>query len=237
MVWGAAGGAGVDDLVERLQRGDPKLCSLTLLRFRRFGPPEAAALCEALHANVALTELDVSGRPLPPAAVEAVATMLARNRGLLSLCVGDSSLGMPNPVNNASHALLIPFTPAIMDCSQLFLSLRRPCPLQRRAGRRRLRRGRPRPRTGGQLHPFAPGSGAQRPHRRRRHRPVRQPTDLLAVGASSPPQCARARSTRCRRRLRTRARAGAAEGSNPRPNPGADLPASRLSWRTLPAPG
>ena len=111
MVWGAAGGAGVDDLVERLQRGDPKLCSLTLLRFRRFGPPEAAALCEALHANVALTELDVSGRPLPPAAVEAVATMLARNRGLLSLCVGDSSLGMPNPVHNASHALLIPFYP------------------------------------------------------------------------------------------------------------------------------
>jgi hypothetical protein len=37
MVWGKAAAAGVDDLVERLQRNDDKLESLHIMRFRRLG--------------------------------------------------------------------------------------------------------------------------------------------------------------------------------------------------------
>ncbi len=37
MAWGAKGGRGVDDLVERLTRGDPSLTSLHVFASRKFG--------------------------------------------------------------------------------------------------------------------------------------------------------------------------------------------------------
>ena len=37
MAWGAKGGRGVDDLVDRLTRNDPSLTSLHMFASRRFG--------------------------------------------------------------------------------------------------------------------------------------------------------------------------------------------------------
>lgn len=44
MAWGAKGGRGVDDLVDRLTRNDPSLASLHIFSSRRFGPEVHAPL-------------------------------------------------------------------------------------------------------------------------------------------------------------------------------------------------
>ena len=93
MVWGKSASSGVEDLVARLKRSDPTLASLTILRFRRFGPPEVEALCAALHTNATLTELNASGHAMGEEEAAKVGDMLAVNSALLSICVGDSSFG------------------------------------------------------------------------------------------------------------------------------------------------
>ena len=93
MAWGAAGGRGVDDLVARLVANDRALQSLTLLRSRRFGPAEVAALSGALRRNTTLTELQASGHALSADSAAVLADALRENGCLRSLCVGDAQLG------------------------------------------------------------------------------------------------------------------------------------------------
>lgn len=81
------------DLVGRLERNDPLLSSLTILRFRKFGPSEVTSLCEALKKNRTLTELIATGHNLSGDTARTIAAMLAVNSTLTSLCVGDMSFG------------------------------------------------------------------------------------------------------------------------------------------------
>lgn len=66
MAWGAKGGRGVHDLVERLTRDDPSLTSLHVFASRKFGREEVQKLCQALRANATLKELYASGHHLTP---------------------------------------------------------------------------------------------------------------------------------------------------------------------------
>ncbi|PNW75517.1 hypothetical protein CHLRE_12g529800v5 [Chlamydomonas reinhardtii] len=93
MVWGQSATRGIEDLVQRVTSNDPKLQSLTILRQRRFGHEDVAALAHALKDNTTLTELYASSHPLSLASVQLLAETLGSNRSLRSLCVGDSSLG------------------------------------------------------------------------------------------------------------------------------------------------
>lgn len=79
--------------MQRVTSNDPKLQSLTILRQRRFGHEDVAALAHALKDNTTLTELYASSHPLSLASVQLLAETLGSNRSLRSLCVGDSSLG------------------------------------------------------------------------------------------------------------------------------------------------
>lgn len=111
MVWGQAGASGVADLVERLERNDPKLSSLTILRFRKFGPSEVEALCEALKKNTTLTELNATGHKVSRATAATLAAMLAENSTLTSLCVGDMEFGALKDASAVFHpAVLRPAT-------------------------------------------------------------------------------------------------------------------------------
>mmetsp|Transcript_4803 Transcript_4803/g.12079 ORF Transcript_4803/g.12079 Transcript_4803/m.12079 type:complete len:428 (-) Transcript_4803:54-1337(-) len=91
MVWGQKQGVG--DWAERLNRNDPKLTSLTVLRFRSFAHEDVAQLCDSLSANTTLTELYASGHSMEPRTASVVADMLSSNTTLTHLCVGDSDFG------------------------------------------------------------------------------------------------------------------------------------------------
>ncbi|KAL0023690.1 hypothetical protein WJX79_002056 [Trebouxia sp. C0005] len=93
MAWGAKGGRGVDDLVERLTRGDPSLSSLHIFASRKFGREEVQKLCQALRANTTLKELYASGHHLTPQTAGMLGAMLAANTSLVSICLGDDALG------------------------------------------------------------------------------------------------------------------------------------------------
>eukprot|EP00873_Tetraselmis_striata_P025675 jgi/Tetstr1/445939/TSEL_033568.t1 len=91
MVWGQKQGVG--DWAERLNRNDPKLTSLTVLRFRSFAHEDVAQLCDSLSANTTLTELYASGHSMERRTASVVADMLSSNTTLTHLCVGDSDFG------------------------------------------------------------------------------------------------------------------------------------------------
>ena len=87
---------GVASWVEKLQRNDPSLTSVTVFRGRRFGHEEASDVCAALRTNTSLTELYASGHPVDASIAAAFAEALAVNSALRSLCIGDSELGDEN---------------------------------------------------------------------------------------------------------------------------------------------
>lgn len=87
MAWGNV--VGVASWLERLQRNDPSLTSVTVFRGRLFGPAEAAAVAEALRTNTHVTEFYASGHPMDPQTAGLFADMLAVNATIKSLCVGD----------------------------------------------------------------------------------------------------------------------------------------------------
>ncbi|DBA95992.1 hypothetical protein WJX77_007182 [Trebouxia sp. C0004] len=93
MAWGAKGGRGVDDLVERLISGDPSLSSLHVFASRKFGREEVQKLCQALRANTTLKELYASGHHMTPQTAGMLGAMLAANTSLVSICLGDDALG------------------------------------------------------------------------------------------------------------------------------------------------
>lgn len=93
MAWGAKGGRGVDDLVERLMRDDPSLTSLHVFSSRKFGREEVQQLCGALKINTVLKELYASGHHLTPETAGMLGAMLAANASLVSICVGNDELG------------------------------------------------------------------------------------------------------------------------------------------------
>ncbi|CAG9465392.1 unnamed protein product [Pedinophyceae sp. YPF-701] len=91
--WGARGGTGVDDWVQRLEANDASLTSLTVLRFRKFGHEQVTALCAALRSNTSLKELYASGHAMTAETAAVVAGMLRENTSLASLCVGSADFG------------------------------------------------------------------------------------------------------------------------------------------------
>lgn len=93
MAWGPKGGRGVDDLVDRLTRNDPSLTSLHIFSSRKFGREEVQQICAALKSNTVLKELYASGHSLTSESAGLLGAMLASNTSLVSLCVGNDTLG------------------------------------------------------------------------------------------------------------------------------------------------
>lgn len=93
MVWGTS--KGIDDIIERLQRQDPTLSKLHLFKARRLNHDDAVKLCDALISNTIITELNISSHPIPIEMATVFSDMLAANDSLISLSLGNSSLGDP----------------------------------------------------------------------------------------------------------------------------------------------
>lgn len=93
MAWLKPAKKGVDDWEERLQRNDPTLTAIHVFKARKFGHEEVERICTALQDNLTLTELSSSGHAMAPDTAMRVAQLLSLNRGLQSLCVGDSDFG------------------------------------------------------------------------------------------------------------------------------------------------
>lgn len=93
MAWGRGAASGIDDLISRLSDNDPKLQSLTILRFRRLLDADVEALSKALQGNSSLQELTCSSHSISPAASAALGTMLQHNRALRRISIGNSSWG------------------------------------------------------------------------------------------------------------------------------------------------
>ena len=80
MAWGLAGGRPLEDLLVRVRQDDATLCSLTLLRGRKFDQEAALALAAALQGNTALKELLAGGHALGVVGAAALATALPASR-------------------------------------------------------------------------------------------------------------------------------------------------------------
>jgi hypothetical protein len=94
MAWGRVGtAAGIDDLLKRITENDPKLQSLTILRFRRLNDADVEALSKALQGNSSLQELTCSSHSISAAASSALGAMLQHNRALKRISIGNSSWG------------------------------------------------------------------------------------------------------------------------------------------------
>jgi len=97
MAWGAP--RGLDDLVSRLHSNDPTLQALYLLRTRRLDEPDFVALCGALASNTVLVDLNISSHCVTTTMAASFAAVLAANRVLQILCLGNSTFG--DEVNKA----------------------------------------------------------------------------------------------------------------------------------------
>lgn len=109
MAWGRGAASGIDDLISRLSENDPKLQSLTILRFRRLLDADVEALSKALQGNSSLQELTCSSHSISPAASAALGAMLQHNRALRRISIGNSSWGdqvSVSPWTAASCSLL-----------------------------------------------------------------------------------------------------------------------------------
>lgn len=94
MAWGRAGAASeIDDLLKRISENDPKLQSLTILRFRRLNDADVEALSKALQGSSSLQELTCSSHSISAAASSALGAMLQHNRALKRISIGNSSWG------------------------------------------------------------------------------------------------------------------------------------------------
>jgi hypothetical protein len=101
MAWGAP--RGIDDLVARIRANDAALRSLCLMRGRRFGPADAAALCDALVGNTVLTDLTIASHAVTPEMAAAFAAALAAGTALASLSLGNSAFGDEVGAAAAAH--------------------------------------------------------------------------------------------------------------------------------------
>lgn len=77
----------------RLEKNDPTLTSLHVLRFRPFDEALQVATAKALEENDSLVEFYASGHRVSGVGAEAWAKMLAINVKLQSLCIGDDEFG------------------------------------------------------------------------------------------------------------------------------------------------
>jgi hypothetical protein len=93
MVWGTS--RGIDDIIGRLQCQDPTLSKLHLFKARRLNHDDAIKLCDALVSNTIIIELNISSHPIPIEMATVFSEMLAANDSLISLSLGNSSLGDP----------------------------------------------------------------------------------------------------------------------------------------------
>lgn len=91
MAWGKT--VGVASWVDRLKADDQTLTSVTVFRGRLFGPAEAAEVCDALRSNTALREFYASGHAMDVDTAGKFSDMLAVNKTIESICIGDASFG------------------------------------------------------------------------------------------------------------------------------------------------
>jgi hypothetical protein len=93
MAWGAKGSSGVSDLVKRLADNDARLQELHIMRMRKLDDAGVNDLCKALERNTVCTTLYASGHAMSSKAAGQLGAMLAVNRTLRHLCVGDEDFG------------------------------------------------------------------------------------------------------------------------------------------------
>ena len=90
MAWGKGSlPQGLDDICHRLSNNDGKLCSLTILKHRKFDNEEVLKLCRSLEGNTVLKELYASNHAVSMASAAAISGMLVNNSTLTSLCIGE----------------------------------------------------------------------------------------------------------------------------------------------------
>mmetsp|Transcript_87940 Transcript_87940/g.247064 ORF Transcript_87940/g.247064 Transcript_87940/m.247064 type:complete len:639 (-) Transcript_87940:131-2047(-) len=87
------GGSAAKRFTEQLSANDPKLISICLVPPKRFNEEDAKEICDALDANTHCTELLASGHCLSDETCERLADMMRKTKTLLTLSVGESSLG------------------------------------------------------------------------------------------------------------------------------------------------
>jgi hypothetical protein len=93
MAWGRGAASGIDDLLKRLNESDPKMQSLTILKFRRLNDADVEALAKALRGNSILSELNLCSHPLSAEAAAVLGSSLQHNSGLKRISIGNSSWG------------------------------------------------------------------------------------------------------------------------------------------------
>lgn len=90
--WGQRS-AGIDDLVAKVSRSDPKDTSIFILPQRKLDAVAAGQLAAALATNTTLHELYASGHSIGSEGAASFSRALTRNTSLRTLCVGSPALG------------------------------------------------------------------------------------------------------------------------------------------------